>query len=129
MEPCRTAEKAVCGGDGGSLRARHSTRSVEGLIQVMGLERASKSQVSRLCAEIDRRLQDFLDRPSEGDWPCPWLDATYVEEREAGRIVFVAFPFKEGRIRVAGYQPTLRTEPAPQLGHVPQSCQRQLSRA
>ena len=35
----------------------------------MGMEGVSKSQVSRLCADIDRRMQDFLARPIEGDRP------------------------------------------------------------
>jgi transposase-like protein len=56
----------------------------------MGMEGISKSQVSRLCAEIDGRVKDFLARPIEGDWPYLWLDATYVKVREAGRIVSVA---------------------------------------
>jgi len=50
----------------------------------------SKSQVSRLCGEIDERVHAFLDRPIEGDWPYLWIDATYVKVREAGRIVSVA---------------------------------------
>ena len=50
----------------------------------------SKSQVSRLCAEIDERVNAFLERPIEGDWPYLWLDATYVKVRQAGRIVSVA---------------------------------------
>ena len=50
----------------------------------------SKSQVSRLCGEIDDKIKSFLDRPLEGDWPYLWLDATYVKVREAGRIVPVA---------------------------------------
>ena len=50
----------------------------------------SKSQVSRLCAEIDGKIQGFLDRPLEGEWPYLWLDATYIKMREAGRIVSVA---------------------------------------
>lgn len=47
----------------------------------------SRSQVSRLCAEIDERVNAFLTRPPEGAWPCLWLDATYVKVREDGRIV------------------------------------------
>ena len=39
----------------------------------------SKSQVSRLCGEIDEKVQTFLTRPLEGDWPYVWLDATYVK--------------------------------------------------
>ncbi|WP_299657457.1 transposase, partial [uncultured Jannaschia sp.] len=50
----------------------------------------SKSQVSRLCEEIDERVQAFLNRPLEGDWPFLWLDATYVKLREGGRIVSMA---------------------------------------
>jgi putative transposase len=50
----------------------------------------SKSQVSRLCGEIDERVNTFLNRPLEGEWPYLWLDATYVKVRQAGRIVSVA---------------------------------------
>ena len=50
----------------------------------------SKSQVSRLCDEIDERVKAFLDRPIEGDWPYLWIDATYVKVRQNGRIVSVA---------------------------------------
>lgn len=47
----------------------------------------SKSQVSRLCQEIDDRVKAFLDRPIEGDWPYVWIDATYLKVRQAGRVV------------------------------------------
>ena len=67
-----------------------STRSVDELVQAMGMSGISKSQVSRLCGEIDGKIHDFLDRPLEGDWPYLWLDATYVKVRQAGRIVSVA---------------------------------------
>ncbi len=50
----------------------------------------SKSQVSRLCEEIDDKVKAFLDRPLEGDWPYLWIDATYLKVRQAGRIVSVA---------------------------------------
>jgi transposase-like protein len=58
-----------------------STRSVDELVKAMGMEGISKSQVSRLCAEIDERVQTFLRRPIEGEWPSLWLDATYVKAR------------------------------------------------
>ena len=67
-----------------------STRSVDDLVQAMGMSGASKSQVSRLCGEIDDKVNGFLDRPLEGDWPYLWLDATYVKVRQTGRIVSVA---------------------------------------
>ena len=67
-----------------------STRAVDDLVRAMGLTGTSKSQVSRLCEEIDERVQAFLNRPLEGDWPFLWLDATYVKLREGGRIVSMA---------------------------------------
>jgi transposase-like protein len=56
----------------------------------MGMTGISKSQVSRLCEEIDERVKAFLERPIEGEWPYLWIDATYVKVREQGRIVSVA---------------------------------------
>ena len=67
-----------------------STRSVDELVKAMGMSGISKSQVSRLCAEIDDKIAAFLDRPLEGEWPYLWLDATYVKVRQAGRVVSVA---------------------------------------
>jgi putative transposase len=56
----------------------------------MGMSGISKSQVSRLCQEIDERVKAFLGRPIEGDWPYLWIDATYVKVRQNGRIVSIA---------------------------------------
>ena len=56
----------------------------------MGLSGISKSTVSKLCKDIDERVNAFLDRPLEGDWPYLWIDATYVKVRQNGRIVSVA---------------------------------------
>ena len=35
-------------------------------------------------------MHAFLDRPLAGEWPYLWLDATYLKQREGGRIVSVA---------------------------------------
>ena len=67
-----------------------STRSVDELVKAMGMDGINKSQVSRLCAEIDERVQTFLRRPIEGEWPYLWLDATYVKARRDHHIVSVA---------------------------------------
>lgn len=67
-----------------------STRSVDDLVKAMGMSGISKSQVSRLCEEIDEWVHTFLDRPIEGDWPYVWTDATYLKVRQNGRIVSVA---------------------------------------
>jgi putative transposase len=66
-----------------------STRRVDDLVQAMG-PGISKSQVSKLCKEIDERVHAFLDRPLAGEWPYLWLDATDLKQREGGRIVSVA---------------------------------------
>jgi len=52
----------------------------------MGLSGISKSTVSKLCKEIDERVNAFLERPIEGEWPYLWLDATYLKVREGGSI-------------------------------------------
>jgi putative transposase len=67
-----------------------STRKVDDLVQSLGMSGISKSQVSKLCEEIDVRVNDFLNRPIEGEWPDLWLDATYLKVRQGGRIVSVA---------------------------------------
>ena len=90
LEPRRTAEKALTAVIQEAYIQGVSTRSVDDLVQAMGMSGISKSQVSRLCGEIDDKIGSFLERPLEGDWPYLWLDATYVKVREAGRIVSVA---------------------------------------
>ncbi len=67
-----------------------STRRVDELVQAMGLSGISKFTVSKLCKDIDERVGAFLDRPLQGEWPYLWLDATYLCQREGGRIVSVA---------------------------------------
>ena len=90
LEPRRTAEKALAAVIQEAYIQGVSTRSVDELVKAMGMSGISKSQVSRLCAEIDERVKAFLNRPIEGDWPYLWIDATYMKVREAGRIVSVA---------------------------------------
>jgi putative transposase len=90
LEPRRTAEKALVAVIQEAYVQGISTRSVDDLVKVMGMSSISKSQVSRLCEEIDERVNAFLDRPLEGDWPFVWLDATYIKVRQSGRIVSVA---------------------------------------
>lgn len=90
LEPRRMAEKALTAVIQEAYIQGISTRSVDDLVQAMGGTGVSKSQVSRLCQEIDERVGAFLDRPIEGEWPYLWIDATYVKVRQDGRIVSVA---------------------------------------
>jgi putative transposase len=90
LEPRRMAEKALTAVIQEAYVHGVSTRSVDDLVKAMGMSGISKSQVSRLCEEIDGKIKAFLDRPLEGDWPYLWIDATYLKVRQAGRIVSVA---------------------------------------
>ena len=90
LEPRRMAEKALAAVIQEAYIQGVSTRSVDELVKAMGMTGISKSQVSRLCGEIDDKVAAFLNRPLEGEWPYLWLDATYVKVREQGRIVSVA---------------------------------------
>lgn len=109
LEPRRTAEKALTAVIQEAYVHGVSTRSVDDLVKAMGMTGISKSQVSRLCAEIDERVHAFLARPIEGSWPYLWIDATYVKVRQAGRIVSVAVIIAvavntDGRREVVGMQ-------------------------
>ena len=91
LEPRRMAEKALIAVIQEAYIQGISTRSVDDLVKAMGMaDGISKSQVSRLCSEIDERVQAFLNRPIEGDWPYVWLDATYVKVRQDHHIVSIA---------------------------------------
>jgi len=90
LEPRRMVEKALVAVIQEAWINGVSTRAVDDLVKAMGGTGMSKSQVSRLCQDIDERVGAFLNRPLEGDWPYLWLDATYLKVREAGRVVSVA---------------------------------------
>jgi putative transposase len=97
LEPRKTSEKALVAVIQQAWVSGVSTRRVDDLVQAMGLAGISKSTVSKLCRDIDDRVNAFLDRPLTGEWPYLWLDATYLKQREGerprsegGRIVSVA---------------------------------------
>jgi transposase-like protein len=90
LEPRRMAEKALTAVIQEAYVQGVSTRSVDELVKALGMSGISKSQVSRLCEEIDGKVKAFLERPIEGDWPYLWIDATYIKVRRNGRIVSVA---------------------------------------
>ncbi len=90
LGPRRTAEKALVAVVQEAYIQGVSTRSVDELVKAISMTGISRSQVSRLCKEIDERVNAFLDRPIEGNWPYIWVDATYVKVRQAGSIVSVA---------------------------------------
>jgi transposase-like protein len=90
LEPRRATEKALVAVIQEAYIHGVSTRAVDDLVQAMGGTGVSKSEVSRLCKDIDERVQAFLNRPLEGAWPFVWLDATYIKVRRNKRIVSLA---------------------------------------
>jgi len=90
LEARKTSERALVAVIQEAWIGGVSTRRVDDLVQAMGLTGIGKSTVSKLCKDIDERVNAFLDRPLSGEWPYLWLDATYLKQREGGRIVSVA---------------------------------------
>src|SRR5207247_6936596 len=81
LEPRRMAEKALAAVIQEAYVHGVSTGSVDELVKAMGMTGISKSQVSRLCSEIDDKIAAFLNRPVEGDWPDLCLAPTYLKVR------------------------------------------------
>ena len=82
LEPRKLTEKALVAVIQEAWISGVSTRRVDDLVQAMGLSGIGKSTVSKLCRDIDERVNAFLNRPLTGDWPYLWLDATYLKQRE-----------------------------------------------
>ncbi|MBA3616429.1 MAG: IS256 family transposase, partial [Rubrobacteraceae bacterium] len=90
LEPRRRAERALSAVVQEAYVHGISTRKVDELVKALGMGGISKSQVSRLCEELDEEVERFRNRPLEGAYPYVWVDATYVKSRQDGRVVSVA---------------------------------------
>ena len=108
LEPRRRSERALLAVIQQAYVEGVSTRRVEDLIQALGCGGISKSQVSRICQELDGVVQSFLGRPLDS-WPYRylWLDALTQKVREDGRIVNVSVVVatavnREGKREVLG---------------------------
>ena len=107
LDPRKSSEQALVAVVQEAYVKGISTRKVDDLVQAMGMSGISKSQVSRLCKDIDQRVTRFLDRKLSGQWPYLWLDATYLKSREDGHVVNRALVIAvganaEGRREVLG---------------------------
>jgi transposase-like protein len=90
LQPRRRAEQAFVSVIADAYLAGVSTRRVEKLVQQLGVERMSKSQVSRLAQSLDQIVEDFRTRPLDGaPYAYVTLDALVVKCREGGRTVNV----------------------------------------
>ena len=90
LEPRRRAERALSAVVQEAYVHGVSTRKVDELVKALGMAGISKSQVSRLCEELDAEVERFRGRPLEGPYPYVWLDATYVKARQDGRVAATA---------------------------------------
>ena len=108
LEPRRRSERALLAVVQQAYVEGVSTRRVENLVQALGCEGISKSQVSRICSELDAVVDSFLGRPLDGGpYPYLWLDALTQKVREDGRIVNVSVAVatgvnREGKREVLG---------------------------
>src|SRR3954463_15562930 len=90
LEPRRRAERALVAVVQEAYIQGVSTRRVDELVQALGMTGISKSQVSRLCKELDSEVERFRTRRLDGPYPYVWLDATFVKVRDQGRVVSMA---------------------------------------
>jgi putative transposase len=90
LEPRRRAERALVSVVQEAYVAGVSTRKVDDLVRALGLEGCSRSEVSRICRELDEAVERFRSRPLEGEYPYVWLDAKAVRVRYDGRVVHMA---------------------------------------
>ena len=78
-----------------------STRKVDDLVQALGIDSGiSKSEVSRICGELDAVVAEFRDRTlGHVEFPYVFLDATYVKAHDGTRVVSKAIVIATGVAR------------------------------
>ncbi len=87
LEPRKRAERALVAVVQEAYVQGVSTRKVDDLVKSLGMAGISKSQVSRICEELDEEVERFRNRSLSGEYPYVWLDATFVKARQQGRVV------------------------------------------
>ena len=113
LEPRRRAERALSAVVQEAYVHGISTRKVDELVKALGMEGISKSQVSRLCEELDSEVERFRGRPLEGPYPYVWVDATYVNAPQDGRVASVAVVIAVGVNGKSGEREILGLDVAP----------------
>ena len=112
LEPRKRAERALVAVVQEAYVQGISTRRVDDLVQALGLHGVSKSQVSRLCQELDAEVERFRTRRLAGPYPYVWLDATFVKVRQHGRVVSMAVVVAIG-VRATGEREVLGLDVGP----------------
>jgi transposase-like protein len=109
LVPRRRAERALVAVIGQAYVEGVSTRRVEDLVKAMGIEGISKSEVSRMAADLDAKVAEFRERPLDaGPYRYLWIDALTQKVREGGRVVNVSAVIAtavnaEGRREIVGF--------------------------
>jgi putative transposase len=112
LEPRTRGERALVAVVQEAYVGGVSTRRVDALVKALGLEGISKSQVSRLCAELDAEVERFRTRPLDQPYPYLWVDATFVKGRVDGRVVSLAVVVAVG-VSVEGAREVLGVDVGP----------------
>jgi transposase-like protein len=86
LQPRRRAEHALLAVVQEAYVHGVSTRRVDDLVCALGIDGLSKSEVSRICADLDTAVEAFRARPLGGEYPYVWVDATYHKVRVDGRV-------------------------------------------
>lgn len=112
LEPRTRAERALVAVVQQAYIEGVSTRRVDDLVKALGMEGISKSQVSRLCTELDAEVERFRTRPLRDPYPYLWLDATFVKVRADGRVTNQAVVIAVS-VNVAGTREVLGVDVGP----------------
>jgi transposase-like protein len=109
LQPRRRAEQALVSVVCQAYVEGVSTRRVDDLVKAMGIEGISRSEVSRMAAELDAMVAEFRDRPLDaGPYRYLWIDGVTQKVREGGRVVNVTAVIAtaanaEGRREIVGF--------------------------
>ena len=89
LEPRRRVDQALWAVIMTAYVTGTSTRKVDDLVRALGVESGiSKSQVSRICQQLDEEVAAFRDRALDHiEFPYVFVDATYLHGRKDHRVV------------------------------------------
>src|SRR5438067_6070717 len=113
LEPRKRAERALVATVREAYVQGVITRRVDDLVKALGLDGISKSQVSRLCEELDAEVERFRTRKLDGVYPYIWVDATFLKVRQDHRVVNMAVVIAVGLNAATGQREVLGVDVGP----------------
>ena len=121
LDPRKRAERALVSVVQEAYVHGVSTRRVDDLVKALGMQGISKSQVSRLCAELGDEVEKFRCRRLTEQYPYLWMDATFLKVRQDGRVVSQAVVIAIG-VKASGEREVLGWDVGPSEDRVPSGC-------